>query len=52
MRHEVFNQWLSEKRDIRYVMQNLKKANFDPEFYKRNEAEIISAFTNQQTVTV
>jgi NAD(P)H-nitrite reductase large subunit len=47
MRHEVFDKWLTEKRDVDYVMNNLRKANFDPEFYKQYETEILSAFNNQ-----
>ena len=51
MRHEVFDRWLNEKRDVNYVMQHLKQANFDPEFYRRYEREILSAYKNQQPVT-
>ena len=51
MRHKVFDRWLNEKRDVNYVMQNLKEANFDPEFYKNYEADILSAYKNKQSVT-
>ena len=44
MRHEVLDRWLTEKREIKYVLANLKQANFDPEFYSRNEAAIFSGF--------
>ena len=47
MRHEVFDTWLTEKRDVDYVMRNLGKANFDPEFFKRYEKQIFSAYQNQ-----
>jgi len=51
MRHDVFDTWLTEKRDIDYVINNLSKANFDPEFYSKFEKEILSAYNNQlQTV--
>lgn len=40
MRHEVFDQWLNEKRSVDYVMENLGKANFDPEFFRRYEGEV------------
>jgi NADPH-dependent 2,4-dienoyl-CoA reductase/sulfur reductase-like enzyme len=51
MRHEVFNKWLTEKRDINYVMDHLSEANFDPEFYKTYETDILSAYKNKlQTV--
>ncbi len=51
MRHEVFDRWLNENRDVDYVMQHLKQANFDPEFYRKYEKQIFSAYTNQQSVT-
>ncbi len=47
MRHEVFNRWLNNKKDIEYVINNLAEANFDPEFYKDYEQEILDAFKNQ-----
>ncbi|OUS03557.1 FAD-dependent oxidoreductase [Flavobacteriales bacterium 33_180_T64] len=51
MRHEIFDKWLTEKRDIDYVMNHLVEANFDPEFYSHYEAEILSTFNNQlQTI--
>ncbi len=51
MKHEVFDEWLNEKRSIDYVVENLKQANFDPEFFKRCEKEIKTAYT-KQSVTV
>lgn len=47
MRHEVFDAWLTEKRDVDYVMNHLSEANFDPEFYSHYETQILSAFNNQ-----
>ena len=44
MRHEVFDKWLTEERDVNYVMEYLADANFDPEFYKQYEKEIIEAW--------
>ncbi len=51
MRHEVFDRWLNENRDVDYVIKHLKQANFDPEFYRKYEKEILSAYKNQQPVT-
>jgi NAD(P)H-nitrite reductase large subunit len=48
MRHKVFDQWISDQKSIEYVMENLKEANFDPEFFKQYEREIIEKF-NQET---
>ncbi|ARV10106.1 FAD-dependent oxidoreductase [Winogradskyella sp. PC-19] len=50
MRHDVFDRWLSEEKDVDFVMNNLTEANFDPEFYKRFETEILTTY-NQQLQT-
>ncbi len=47
MRHEVFDRWLTEKRDIDFVVHNLSEANFDPEFYKKFESQVLSEYNNQ-----
>ncbi|RXG21652.1 NAD(P)/FAD-dependent oxidoreductase [Leeuwenhoekiella aequorea] len=44
MKHEVFDRWLNEQRDIDYVIDNLRIANFDPEFYKHYERDIKKAY--------
>lgn len=46
-RHEVWNQWLSEKKTLDYIMGNLPEANFDPEFYTRWEGEIQKKFNGE-----
>lgn len=51
MRHEVFDRWLTEKREVNYVMQHLAKANFDPEFYSAHESDILSAYKKSQFQT-
>ncbi|MCY4216019.1 MAG: FAD/NAD(P)-binding oxidoreductase [Flavobacteriaceae bacterium] len=33
LKHEVFNQWLEDHRDISFVIHDLQQAHFDPEFY-------------------
>lgn len=51
MRHEIFDKWLTEKRTVDYVVEHFVEANFDPEFYKHFEQEILSTYKNQlQTV--
>ncbi len=47
LRHECFDKWLTEKRDIFHVLENLRKANFDPEFFNRHEQQIAEAFNKQ-----
>lgn len=51
MKHEVFDRWLTEKRTVDFVMEHLKEANFDPEFYTSFETEILATYKNQlQTI--
>ncbi len=44
MRHPVVDRWLNENRDIVFVLQNLRLANFDPEFYDNYEKAIFKSF--------
>jgi NAD(P)H-nitrite reductase large subunit len=44
LRHECFDRWLREKKDIQYILNNLLDANFDPEFFRRYEDQITNAF--------
>lgn len=47
MKHEVFDRWLTEKRSADHVLEHLKEANFDPEFYERFERDIMIAYSKQ-----
>ncbi|MEO1010413.1 MAG: FAD/NAD(P)-binding oxidoreductase [Bacteroidota bacterium] len=47
MRHEIFNRWLTEERSVEYVLEYLKDANFDPEFYAQYEGDIVSKFNSE-----
>jgi hypothetical protein len=44
LRHNVCDQWLSEKKTVGYVVEHFSDANFDPEFSKNPEGAIIGAF--------
>lgn len=46
-RHEVCNRWLNEKRSVEYVLEHLSDANFDPEFYKHFEEELIANYNKK-----
>lgn len=46
MRHEIFDRWLTEHRDVDYVIEHLVDANFDPEFYKNYEGEIVAKYNS------
>lgn len=52
MRHEIFDQWLTEKKDIDHVMKYLKDANFDPEFYKQHEEHIVAAYNKKMGTNI
>lgn len=47
MRHEIFDRWLTEERDVNHVIECLKDANFDPEFYTNYESQIVSKFNSE-----
>lgn len=44
MRHDLFDNWLRNGATVEQVMAELITANFDPEFYKHYEKEIIEQF--------
>ncbi len=33
-KHAVCERWIKQQADISYVMEHLREANFDPEFYR------------------
>lgn len=47
MRHEIWNDWLKNEAAIQNIIGHLDKANFDPEFYKRYENEIITTYNSE-----
>ena len=51
-RHERFDKWLREERSVEHVLEHLKDANFDPEFYKAHEAEIVSKFNQENGTSI
>lgn len=52
MRHEFFNRVLDEKQTVNYVLEHLADANFDPEFYKLHEAEIVAKFNQENNTNI
>ncbi|MCL6294045.1 NAD(P)/FAD-dependent oxidoreductase [Jejuia spongiicola] len=52
MRHEFFDKVLTEKRSIDYVLEHLSDANFDPEFYKLYEPEIVAKFNQENNTNI
>ena len=52
MRHAFFDKVLTEKRSVTYVLEHLADANFDPEFYKLHEPEIVAKFNKENNTTI
>ena len=52
MRHEIFDKWLTEKKEVNYVLEYLADANFDPEFYTLYEKEIITKFNQENGTSI
>lgn len=52
MRHEFFNKVLDDNQSVEYVLEHLTDANFDPEFYKLHEAEIVSKFNQENNTNI
>lgn len=44
MRHEIWDEWISSGKTISFVLENLPKANFDPEFFKQYESDILEKY--------
>ena len=47
-RQEVCHKWIADETEIEEVLRNLGLANFDPEFYKEYERDILRRY-NEQT---
>lgn len=52
MRHTFFDKVLTEKRSVTYVLEHLADANFDPEFYKLHEPEIVAKFNKENNTNI
>ena len=48
-RHEVCEDWIRAGRTLREVIERLPQANFDPEFFKSYEQEVIQAYNLQSS---
>jgi NAD(P)H-nitrite reductase large subunit len=45
-RQAVWQRWIAEKKTIDAVIEHLGEANFDPEFFKEHEADIVEKFNS------
>lgn len=46
-RHQVWEHWIHEKTPVPQVIASLPEANFDPEFFRRVEPEVVEAWNTQ-----
>jgi hypothetical protein len=46
-RHYVCERWIAEGAHIEEVLQNLRAANFDPEFFREYEPEVIRLYNQE-----
>lgn len=44
MRQEVCQRWIKERRTIEFALENLREANFDPEFFYHYEQDILDDY--------
>lgn len=51
-RHEIWDKWIKEKKSIEYVLEHLPQANFDPEFFKQYEKEIIQKYNQENNANL
>jgi NAD(P)H-nitrite reductase large subunit len=52
LRHNVFDGWLNESASIELVLEHLKDANFDPEFYTQYELEVVAKFNAENGTAI
>ncbi|MFT6866418.1 MAG: 3-phenylpropionate/trans-cinnamate dioxygenase ferredoxin reductase subunit [Cyclobacteriaceae bacterium] len=45
--HEIWDKWLKKGEKLKYVIQHLEEAYFDPEFFTRYEAAIQALYNEQ-----
>lgn len=48
LRHDVCEDWIAKGRTVEFALEHLKDANFDPEFYKKYEEEIVAKFNQEK----
>jgi len=52
MRHDFFDSILTRKQTVEFVLEHLADANFDPEFYKLHEKEIVAKFNSENNTSI
>ncbi len=52
LRHKICDAWIKSNTPIEKIMVELKNANFDPEFYKQYENDIIAQFNSENGTSI
>ena len=52
LRHKICEGWIKSNTPIEIVLSELRNANFDPEFFKQYEKDIISQFNNENGTSI
>lgn len=52
LRHKVLDRWIRKAYHIEKALSELRDANFDPEFYRSFEKDVIAAYNHQFTAQV
>lgn len=52
MRHKVCERWIRERRGLEYALTHLPEANFDPEFFRQFEPQILAYYNRQSGKTL
>jgi NADPH-dependent 2,4-dienoyl-CoA reductase/sulfur reductase-like enzyme len=47
LRHATCEKWIKEKRTLEYVLEHLPESNFDPEFFRRYEKDILTEYNQK-----
>ncbi len=51
-RHEVCEKWIREQTNVEIVLRDLSLANFDPEFFRQYEADVIRQYEKMTGTTI
>ena len=46
-RHDVCQEWLEAGKPLAWVLENLGVVNFDPEFYRQHEKDLVAAYNEK-----
>ncbi len=52
LRHEVCEQWIDGGKTIAHALEHMEDANFDAEFYKYHESDIINQYNKENGTTL